>query len=490
VLLAAALRIFNSHRLPIIHYPIVWELAAGVILVAAGFALVHFANTPAVLTKQNALTFLNWNRNIIATGDENTLAELGHDIRNSLELVAVQCSAYGKRRLAAELAHSPGAEAAVEADELTRVCFTLLDAWSDPKFCNVIVRQCPGTFMEIFDALSKHGAIDSARHLGSELIHQSFSDKRSIVHRETGFSGFGRHKQFLNQIFGNPRILRSEVRPLEAWRAYKDVEISSEKIERWKDALTIALKTVIRGRNFELDAYVVQQGLDTLNSASLFLLATKERQSLADNDPAVRPIAEIDSAFEEAIKLLATSASGLEDASTPETYEQLGDRTIHGVIAKELFDHYGQVSAINSWSVLHSATLGSFMALFPHHDGDVTPDLKALQVRMLYHFKRKIADNLDPNRTYYPAITKMLLTLGALHAPQREACCTLEYELLSHFRDEFISKFATLWERNSKFASDMLPSDMNYDPDRFVIRNDRFRRRDVEEIQLNAPLHT
>lgn len=477
-LLAAALRVFPTHRLPIVHYPIFWEFLAGAILISGGMTLVYCANTPTRLSKRNANTFLSANVHIIATGDENDLRELGSEIRDSLDLVAEQCRTYLLARTAAEQGQDGGAE--VKPDELARVSFTLLDTWSDQRFCSTIVRLCPGTLIDVFRISAERGVLGYLYHFGRELIHQAVADERSILHREEGYSGFGRHKRTLHAIFGDIRVLRSKVGPLGAWEPYRDQGITALKIERWGDAMQIALKTIIKERDSWGSAYPIRAGLETLNSVTLSLLANKDQEK-------IRLTYRIDHAFEEVIEMVANSKINIEEDINPDTYQESKDHSIHGGIAKELFNFYGQVSSINDWSVLHSATVGSFMALFPHSDGEVSKDLKAMQVRVVHHIREKLADNLDPETTYYPAITKLLLTLASLRDTNRQVCCALEYDLLVHFKREFTSKFAALWRRNEKFASDMLPSDMTYDPVRFVLRKSRFRRQDAEEFQLDAP---
>lgn len=486
VFLAAALRLINGQRrIPVIHHPIFWEIIAGIVLVVSGLALIRFAYTPAQLSRRTAREFLGWNQTIIATGGDDDLRQLGHEIRMSLNTVAMECAKWSRRMQAAEVRKTEDKTEVLEAREFTKVCYSLLDTWSDARFCNTIVCRCPGTEIDIFKTLSQHHAVNSAYALGSELVHQAVSDHQSILHREGGFSGLGRHKLFLNAVFGDITILRSSFNPLGGWHIYRDKDISTEKIERWGDALNIALDAIIQQRDTWGSAHAIREGLDTLNNACTSVLADRERKQLTSVDDRLTVIYGIGRVFGNVIEKISESKIELEENITADTYDQLKDRSLHGDVAHELFDFFGHVATIDDWSVLHGATIHAWMTLFPHKDENVSKDLRALQIRMVHHIKEKLQDNLNLDVRYYPAITKLLITMYWLHEPQREACSELEYELALHFHNELKSKFVTLWMKNAEFASDLLPSDVEFDAERLVLRQSRFRRRESQELRLN-----
>ena len=82
VFAAAALRLFGFPwtRMPVIGYPIFWEIAGGALLALAAIALAVVALVPMRLRQPTAEHFLSGNQALIATGDDNALRELGHEI--------------------------------------------------------------------------------------------------------------------------------------------------------------------------------------------------------------------------------------------------------------------------------------------------------------------------------------------------------------------------------------------------------------------------
>lgn len=480
VFLAAGLRALGHSSIPVIGYPIIWEIVAGLILVFSGLLLTTWTFKPTRISKRTAASFLRCNQIIITTGQEDDLRKLGDEIRYSLSTIAKQCVAYNQ---------APGqdrADATPPVDEFTRVCFTLLDAWSDPRFCKALMCWCPGTAIEIFKTLSEHRALDSAYALGTELVHQAFSDTSSIVHREGGYSALGRHKLFLKTVYGDLAILRSCLNPLDSWHTHIDKDITRNKIERWGDAIDIALRTCIEKHDTFGNAHVIRQGLNTLNGACVFLLADRERKQSPGWGDAQSTIHAIDTVFEHVIELVTGIAEDIPEKTTIDSYVERNDRSLHGDVARKLYDFYGKVSTSTDHDFLHHSTIQSWMMLFPIDKDEMTESLRALQIRVLHHMKKKIDHNFNRDGHYYPAITKLLIVHYGIGAPpqqQQATSCELEHWLGTYFHSELKAKFHIMWKKDQKFAGDLLPDDTEFDEANVTLRRTRLLGR-IEELKV------
>ncbi len=468
--------------IPVISYPIVWEFVGGLLVLWSGLTLLSYTFSPTRLSERTALRFLEFNRSIVATGREDDLRGLGEEIRGSLEIMAKQCGSWIQSEHLSKVAEMRDKSTqTVQPNEFTKVCYSLLDTWSDPQFCNALVRWCPGTVVDIFQLFGENNALDAAYAMATELVHQAIADHRSIAHREGGFSGLGRSKLFMRAIFGDIRVLRSEVRPLNGWHIYRDKDITQEKIRSWGVAISMALETCIKEHDLGgLSASGIRQGLDTLNCACVSVLADRERSG---SDKDIGLLYDIGQVFAKTISQLANSNTGIHETGTVSIDRILMDNSLHDGIAKELFDFLGHITSLDEWSQIHTATIGIMMTLFSRHDEPTSADIKAVQIRIANQFMEQLKDNLDPTSCLYPSAVKFLLVYFGINEPNRALMDEVEYGLAVYFHKELKAKFAALWKANEKFASDMLPSDVEYDPARQVLSHKRFRR-EAKSVEL------
>ena len=268
--------------------------------------------------------------------------------------------------------------------------------------------------MAIFKGLTEHATFDDGAALGSELVNQAFSDERSLIYREARHSRPARQKVFLKAVFGEWRLVESAVRPLASWNVFRDNQITEEKIQRWGDALDIALGAFLDNREHGDAVFAIRQGLQTLNDVCTCVLTDREQRAAPWSaiQDAIYGISRI---FAAVIKRIRASNLPAPVETTIEHYDPFQDQTVHGAIAEELFEFLGSVCKSSDHEFLDSSSIRPWMELF--EEGELTTNLRALQVRLVYHVKLKLDDNLDRDRRFYPAITRLLLVRYALSAP-------------------------------------------------------------------------
>jgi hypothetical protein len=476
VLVAAVLRTFGPPwvRMPVVGYPIVWEIAAALVLAACALLMAALALRKSRLTQRNAAEYLAGNESIIASGEAEALRGLGAEIEATVAQVAAHCRDYRDRSVR---------EGPMEPDAYTRACFALLDAWSEPRFCNAVVCGCPATAAEIVKALTEHAAHGDGAALGSELVNQAFTDERSLLYSEARISGLRRQRVFLKSIFGEWDLVDSAARPLASWRVFADANLNERKVQRWSEAVETAFGTFVENGKHGEAVFRFRQGLETLNQVCAAILAERERRAapwLSVHDQ----LFEIACAFRTIVKRIRTSNLPVPVETNVASYDPLTDETLHGAIAEELFHFFGALTESRDHEFLDWITMGPWKELF--EEGELTSNLRALQVRVAYHLTVKIDDNLAPERRFLPPITRLLLVRYPLAAIEENPKAVVAKDLETYLVTTLKEHFPTLWESHREYAERLLPDNVDYDEDEGVLRI-RHPRRDTQELRIARP---
>jgi hypothetical protein len=471
--IGAALRFFGPPwaRVPVIGYPASWEIAAALLLALAAIVLGAIGLRPARLNARSAAHYLAGNQDIIAGGDARALHELGREIEAGVAVVTAHCRDHRDRS---------AREGPLEPDAYTRACFALLDVWSDARFCNALVCGCPNTVTAIVKALTAHAVHGDGASLGAELVNQAFADERSMLYSEARVSGLRRQKVLLKSMFGDWDLVDSAVRPLASWNVFRDGAISERKVQRWAEAVESALSTFLENGKHGEAVFRMRQGLETLNQICAAVLAERERRSapwVSVHDQ----VFEIAAAFRTIIKRIRTSNLPVPVETTVENYDPLQDETLHGAIAEELFNFLGLVCSSTDHEFLDWISMGPWKELF--EEGELTNNLRALQVRVAYHLTLKVDDNLDPQRRFLPAITRMLLVRYPLAVLEHNPKAVIAKDLEGYFVAALEENFPRVWKEDRAFAAQLLPDNVDYDEAKGVLRV-RHPRRGVQTLPL------
>jgi uncharacterized membrane protein (DUF485 family) len=476
VFIGASLRLFGRPwtRVPVAGYPVSWEIAAGVLLAITAIVLGVIGLKAARLKPRTAAHYLADSQDIVAAGDERALRELGREIEPTVATVTAHCRDYRDRS---------AREGPVEADAYTRACFALLDVWSDARFCNALVCGCPDTVAAIVKALTEHAVHGDGAPLGAELVNQAFADERSVLYSEARVSGLRRQKAFLKSMFGDWELVDSPVRPLASWDVFRDSAITERKVQRWADAVESALGTFLENGKHGEAVFRMRQGLETLNQVCAAVLAERERRAapwVSVHDQ----VFEIAAAFRTIVKRIRTSNLPVPVETTVENYDPLQDETLHGAIAEELFNFFGLICASADHEFLDWISMGPWKELF--EEGELTNNLRALQVRVAYNLTLKIDDNLDPRRRFLPAVTRMLLVRYPLAVLEHNPKAVIAKDLEGYFVAALNENFPQVWREDRAFAAQLLPDNVDYDEAKAVLRI-RHARRETQSLQLTHP---
>jgi hypothetical protein len=332
-------------------------------------------------------------------------------------------------------------------------------------------------------ALTEHAVHGDGAALGAELVNQAFSDERSLLYAEARMSGLRRQRVFLKSIFGEWDLVDSAVRPLASWRVFADPTLSERKVQRWSEAVEIAFGTFVENGKHGEAVFRIRQGLETLNQVCAAVLAERERRrapwvSVHDQ------IFEIACGFRTIVKRVRTSNLPVPVESTIDNYDPLLDETLHGAIAEELFHFFGALCDSADHEFLDWISMGPWKELF--EEGELTNNLRALQVRVAYHITLKVDDNLAPDRRFAPAITRLLLVrypLATLEEnPKALVANDLEQTLVAALKQHF----PVLWKEHRAYAESLLPDNVDFDEDECVLRI-RHPRREMQVLQLARP---
>lgn len=130
VFIANILPFIPGTAVPIIGYPIFWELTAAIVLIVCALRLIYMLNRTPAFNKKNARGYLNACTRLIANGHPDVLFLLAEEIASSIEPIFRECIKYNP--FEARIAKEQNKE--YKISDTTRCAYTILDLWSDKTF--------------------------------------------------------------------------------------------------------------------------------------------------------------------------------------------------------------------------------------------------------------------------------------------------------------------------------------------------------------------
>ena len=471
VFAAAALRALPVREVPILGYPIFWEFLGGVALVASSAVMIVRVTFKTHLSKWNAKRYLKSSYSLIATGTADDLKEYGDEIVRSVAIAVAEC----KRHQTRPKIISSSAEEKETLTEFERACYTLLDLWSDEKLCHALITRCPRTAVALVSAVQKNRLYGAGpRALVNELINQAFSQTDSILHREGNYSGLGRYKSFMNATFGDIDFLRM-LRPLQAWQIHGKEQVSPAQVERYGDAISIALRASIREDRIR-DLYeVLSCTLDIVNRIALQAAWAMTRIPEGELSSSEWPMVlrECGRIIEEAIKTVGELPAELqphedEIAIDSATYNPLNDRTIFHALGEGAHEHLETIAQCIGHDIsTRLDTISIWDAIFPR-EHNVSNANTAIRVRFIFALLAKINQNLDTENWFYPIVARLLLSMWGLpncvgEVPPLDASYTREEsDLYVHVMTMYRQNFLSIRQKDAEFANKLLPKQIVY----------------------------
>jgi hypothetical protein len=417
---------------------------------------------PAKFNGRNYKRFLDGCTSLISRGHEADLRELADEIFYSIEEIVKSCKKYDSSN--AYFAKKDGKP--YEISEYTRYALTLLDIWSDAKFCQLMVCNVPRSANEIFSQITKQRLYRSGGHaLVDQLVRQAFMNKTSILHREEDYFGLGHFKTFTNTVFSNVELIDSKHNPLCAWRDYKDESPEPWMIEKYTEALNVATEAHIaqgwrRGYHHGLS-----QGFDELTGLGKIVYSQAVKLDKYQDDEIVdslpwKNLFAIECGLKETVGILQKHESDIpEDKLNEENYDKFKDLSIYAVIAYAIFGFFENLSVCHSKDEsVRGLAITLWMYVYPVSKGQESKAIIELQKRLNIHLFKKFEENLK--ELHYPALTRLWINLiGFQEDTEERGAKFVNEKLFELLRTYYENAVKTDPEK----AKDMLPDKVHYD---------------------------
>lgn len=464
---------------PLIGYPVFWEFLAGALFVILSAILIYKSFHKPVFNRRNSEAFLLASGVIIARGNDDDLRELADEIRDSIKPLFEECRLYYDGD--AKISKARGTEYSVR--QSTKIAFEILDLWSDKILCKNIACKSPGTAIEIIHQLKINYYYNSGGYaLSQQMIHQALTNPDSILMREEKYSGLGFYNQFRYAVFGNWQFVNSRYRPLEAWNSYYKSTVTDWQVAKYCDCFETAFEAYFVEQKY-LDTASLSVGLDhltTIVQTQAWHIRHIEKQDL-DNSVEIKIIGAVAYGLGKIIDIVGKHQGKIPEYTFQEEgYVQSRDKSIYGVIAFGIYEYYEKLAmALRHDDAMRFYAITIWLKVFKI--GVVRSKIE-IEVggRLILHLKNKVGENLDSEVRFYPAITRLLITLfGILESEKKE-----DMNIEQKFRAEFIQclkqDYPKIALKDPEFAADLLPEEVLYDS----VNNELHRRRRRREGQV------
>lgn len=448
---------------PLLGYPVVYEILAGLVFViVAGWLLWAISNPPSFHGK-NADAYFKACGSIIAKGKEDDLGELADEIFVAVNAILDECSRYDHN--AARQAERTGQEYPIK--ESTRIAFTILDLWSDKAFCRSIVCRAPSTALRIFKGLIHHVQLVPGYALSQQLVHQAFMNRESILMREEDYSGLGFFKEFRNTVFGDWHFVDSRYRPLESWRPYEE-QVHPWQVKKYTECLKTSLDSYFIAEDYSSLPSSLYVGLDNLADLARAPVSAIRKMSEQGAIPqeVFKVLREISWGFEKITELVEERHDRLPSCVFDEDhYDRFKDNSIYGVIAYAIYKYFETLAmALRHDRLVRGYAIDIWLNIF----GVGTENSRTgneIGKRLVIHLNKKIHDNLDAKERWYPLVTRLIMSLNGIYESNHDDNSNVALGMKFHkaFLERLKVYYPKLAKVDPEFASELLPEDITYD---------------------------
>ena len=123
-----------------------------------------------------------------------------------------------------------------------------------------------------------------------------------------------------------------------------------------------------------------------------------------------------------------------------------------------------------------------WLDIFGAGPSEISKNQEEIGKRLLFHIKKKVDENLDHKQRWYPAITKLLLSLNGIYDSESKDDDSMSMKFHKEFLQMIKDKFPLLYKTEAKFAINMLPESFEYDTVNNKLIQKRFRGKTTELI--------
>lgn len=460
VFAAAILPNFSGAAIPLLGYPVFWEVMGGALVVCASLLLsTYFFN--AVFNRKNHKKFFEASRSIVVRGIDQDLRALADEVRYSAHAIIETACQYDP-----DLANQAKLEnRGYPVPEQTEYALALLDLLSDERFCTILVDAAPATALDFIQAIidsGSRGVIGYA--FVQQIVEQSFISGNSMLHREQEeYYGLGHFKTFTRTVFGNYQFVESQYWPLQAW-PHRQEEFSTKKhIQKFSVALHTSFEAYFEAGSRQYPA-ALYSGIEHLAKSAQF--RRPQMRNIPEEEiytsEAYRINSEVESALRELLALVVQHENDIPDFGFNEaTYDRYSDASIYGVLAFGIYTFLENLAMDRAHDeAVRMLAIQLWMEVDPVSDDQRTNAIQAIQKRLLIHLKKKMTENLE--KLHYPMVTWLMISLIGLNEPQEASqppFAMVELHLLVR------SRIALAFKMDEKRAQDILPDYVKFDKD-------------------------
>jgi len=484
VFIATILPLIPGKALPLVGYPIFWELLSASLFVGAGIYVILTITKPAKFTHKNAEQYLNATISFIAKGGEVRLNELSEEIYPSISAVIDEARKYNQYQASAARERNEN----YEVPEVTKIANTILNVWSDKLFCESIVCRSPASAIEISSQLSKNPNSSIGYALCKEIINQSFENDNSILNREESYSGLGFFKNFMRQCFSNWRFVEGSYRPLQSWHYYKNT-LKDWKVRKYCECVDIAFQSYLETKDYWQHPDSLYVAVDTMASIAMYQITDishiSDHEEYGSENQKI--LSEVSQGFHNIIKSVLEVNDYPEYDFDEETYDEFKDPSIFGIVAKGIYEFYEKLAMAKGHDdFIRHYVVRIWLDIFGVRSSQITSNQNEIGKRLLFHIRKKVIENLDHEQRWYPSITKLLLSLNGIYESDDNDDDRISASFHKEFLEMVKEKFPLLYQTEQKFAMNMLPEAFIYEHDNNKLIHKRFRGRTTELILKNV----
>ena len=125
---------------------------------------------------------------------------------------------------------------------------------------------------------------------------------------------------------------------------------------------------------------------------------------------------EISQGYREIIKTVLEGSDYPKYDFNEENYDYSKEQSIFGVVAKGIYEYSeGLSSAKGHDDFIRHDAISIWLDIFGAGSSEISKNQDEIGKRLLFYIRKKINENLDHKRRWYPAITKLLLSLHGIY---------------------------------------------------------------------------
>ena len=488
--------ISNFYTIPIIGYPVFWEILSGLILTFLGIYFIKVINTLAQLNRHNYKEFFSCSLNIISRKKEKELISLARELIPSLETVVsisknydsfyshVQHLAHKKHASNEKSVYVYQLNKFIEKDkELSKMvqlneyqwfCFRIIDLLSDKYLCKTIACKVPEFSEKFFSTVSFNNYNTTGhRKIFGNIMKSSFENEDSILNRESQYDGLRGVSNLTSLVFENHELLfHSSFNFLVSW--IERVKLTKEwQIKLYFSCLKVALKFSFNIENHQTLKNIHNGYLkieDILNDIFYSKISFEQKMNLFSwIRIEIGQALDIVNENEDKVRKYSSSSPFLFPKLFPSENKNWHQISLYDILAKSIFDLLTTLSGIDvrkSDEQFSVRLVGIDLLARLLNDCNEKSSNKEIGKVLVNYIKFNIAETNFKNR-WYPPLTKYMISVFSLYYPKekKDKWDSFHIWLLNKLKKEFHSLYIT----DKQFTLDLLPFNVSYDPSKKLL---------------------